>query len=62
MGKQKIKETKTSSFSITRDGDLIGSGLSFEDAVQITKETSSSYPESTFKIAAMPKSGEKVNP
>jgi hypothetical protein len=62
MGRQAVKKIENFLYGISRDGELIGTGLTYEDAEAIQKEYSVCYPESNFKTIPHPKSGQKVNP
>jgi hypothetical protein len=62
MGRQAVKKIENGLYGISRDGDLIGTGMTYEKANLIVLENASSYPESNFKIIPQPKSGKKVNP
>ena len=62
MGKQAVKKMKNVLYGISRDGELIGTGMVYEEADITMSALSESYPESNFKIIPHPKSGKKVNP
>jgi hypothetical protein len=65
MGKQKLaKETPPATFGVTRDGELIGTGLSRVDAETLVSESALCYPGTAFKVIPQPKKAEfeKVNP
>jgi hypothetical protein len=62
MGRQAVKKIENSLYGISRDGELIGTGMTYEGAEAIQKEYSICYPESNFKIIPQPKGGKKVNP
>jgi hypothetical protein len=62
MGRQAVKKIEDSLYGISRDGELIGTGMTYEKAAFIISETCTCYPESNFKIIPQPKSGKKVNP
>ena len=62
MGRQAVKKIENGLYGISRDGDLIGTGMTYEKAGHIVWEICSCYPDSNFKIIPQPKSGKKVNP
>jgi len=62
MGRQEVKEIKNALYGISRDGELIGTGMTYEKAAHIVSEICTCYPDSNFKIIPHPKSGKKVNP
>ena len=65
MGKQRIvKESLPATFGVTRDGELIGTGLSRIDAETLVSESALCYPGTVFAVIPQPKKAEskKVNP
>jgi pyruvate dehydrogenase complex dehydrogenase (E1) component len=62
MGRQAVKKIKNGLYGISRDGELIGTGMTYEEAGITIVALGLSYPESNFKIIPHPKSGKKVNP
>jgi hypothetical protein len=61
MGKQKLKVIEPEFFQITRNGDCVGIGLSYDDAVKIADEYQTAYPLDAYNVLSTPK-GKKVNP
>jgi len=62
MGRQAVKKIENALYGITRDDELIGTGMKYEEAKIFSFAMSLGYPESNFKIIPQPKSGKKVNP
>jgi hypothetical protein len=65
MGKQRIVKTSSpETFGVTRDGELIGAGLSRVDAETLVSESALCYPGTMFKVIPQPKKAgsKKVNP
>jgi hypothetical protein len=62
MGKQTVKDVSNALFGITRDGELMGTGLTRENAEQCVSELEPVYPSITYRIIPQPKVGKKVNP
>lgn len=59
MGKQRVKVSREGLFGLSRDGDLIGVGMTFDDAVRIKDEYGAAYPDQTFNVIPHPKNAEK---
>jgi hypothetical protein len=63
MGKQTVKIVENALFGITRDGELIGVGLTRENAELCVSELEPVYPSTTYRIIPQPKAEKKkANP
>jgi len=58
MGKQKVVKALDAKVAIFRDGELIGVGLSREDASCLVRELSAAYPYRNYTINPQPKKKE----